>query len=475
MSSTFHASTIDARVLASLGEAQRQPYWLDDPDAPQPHPALTEAIQCDLLVVGGGFSGLWTALLAKEADPSADVVLVEGERIGWAATGRNGGFVSSSLTHGLPNGIDRFPDEMRTLVRLGDENLAAIEDTLERYSIDADWEHSGEITVATEQWQADELGDYAALAEEYGGKTELWDRERVQGEVASPTYLGGLYEPEGTAIVNPAKLAWGLAEAAKGLGVRLYEHTRVTGLESDGTGMRATAGYGSVKAGKVALATNIFPNLIKRTRLYVVPVWDYVLMTEPLSQGQLTDIRWPRRQGIGDAGNQFHYYRLTADNRILWGGYDAIYNFGNGLDSRHEHRPESFSRLAGHFFTTFPQLEGLRFSHAWGGAIDTSTRFCAFWGQAFQNRVAYVMGYTGLGVGATRFGGQVMLDLLDGRPTERTALKMVRSKPIPFPPEPFRYAGIQATRWSLDRADQTHGKRNLWLRSLDKLGLGFDS
>ncbi len=475
MTSTFHASTADSQVLASLAEAKHEPYWLDDPAAPELAASLTEPITCDLLVVGGGFTGLWTALLAKEADPSLDVVLVEGERIGWAATGRNGGFVSSSLTHGLPNGVDRFPDEMRQLIRMGDENLAAIEDTLARYSIDADWEHSGDLSVATESWQVDELAQYRTLAEEYGAKVELWDQQRTQAEVASPTYLGGLYEAEGTAIVNPAKLAWGLADAARSLGVRIYEHTKVTGLDSDASKIRATTAYGSVQAARVALATNIFPSLVKRARLYVVPVWDYVLMTEPLSRGQLTDIGWPRRQGIGDAGNQFHYYRLTQDNRILWGGYDAIYNYANGLDRRHEHRPESYSKLAGHFFTTFPQLEGLRFSHVWGGAIDTSTRFCAFWGQAYQNKVAYVMGYTGLGVGATRFGAQVMLDLLDGRETERTALKFVQSKPIPFPPEPFRYAGIQATRWSLDKADQTGGKRNLWLRSLDRLGLGFDS
>ena len=198
-------------------------------------------------------------------------------------------------------------------------------------------------------------------------------------------------------------------------------------------------------------------------------------MTEPLTPQLLADVGWQRRQGIGDAGNQFHYYRLTKDNRILWGGYDAIYNFGNGLGRHHENRPESYARLAGHFFTTFPQLRGIGFSHLWGGAIDTSTRFCAFWGQAYAGKVAYVMGYTGLGVGATRFGAQVMLDLLDGRRTERTELTMVKSRPIPFPPEPFRYVGVQATRWSIDRADRKAGHRNLWLRSLDRLGLGFDS
>ena len=139
-----------------------------------------------------------------------------------------------------------------------------------------------------------------------------------------------------------------------------------------------------------------------------------------------------------------------------------------------ESRPETWAKLSEHFFTTFPQLEGVTFTHVWGGAIDTCSRFCAFWGKAFGGRVAYVLGYTGLGVGSTRFGAEVMLDLLDGKRSRATELEFVRQKPIPFPPEPFRFAGIQATRWSMDREDKT-GKRNLWLKTLDRMGLGFDS
>ena len=464
-----------ASIRASLKDAQPASFWLDDPEAPEPRPQLAEHLHCDLLVVGGGFTGLWTALLAKEEDPSLDVVLVEGERIGWAATGRNGGFVSSSLTHGLPNGVDRFADEMPTLLRMGDENLDAMEETIARYGIDAQWEHNGELTAAYEQWQVDELGHYVEQGKEYGVDIELWDAQRMQEEVHSPTYLGGLHEPHGIALVNPARLAWGLATAAESLGVRIFERSKVTGLAEEGGQMVASTGYGQVQAPKVALATNIFPNLVRRARSYVIPVWDYVLMTEPLSPQQMDSIGWRHRQGIGDGGNQFHYYRLSSDNRILWGGYDAIYHFSNGMGEELAQRPESFVRLAEHFFTTFPQLDGLRFSHTWGGAIDTSTRFCALWGQAYGGKVSYVLGYTGLGVGATRFGAQVMLDHLHGRRTERTELQMVRKKPVPFPPEPVKSAGVQLTRWSIARADRQQGKRNLWLRSLDRLGLGFDS
>jgi glycine/D-amino acid oxidase-like deaminating enzyme len=157
-------------------------------------------------------------------------------------------------------------------------------------------------------------------------------------------------------------------------------------------------------------------------------VYDYAMMTEPLSAAQRASIGWRRRQGVGDMGNQFHYYRLTADGRILWGGYDAVYYNGGLITSGQDQRPATFARLAGQFFETFPQLEGLRFTHTWGGVVDTCARFCVFFGTAHRGRLAYAAGYTGLGVGATRWGGNVLLDLLGGQQTERTALGMVRGK-----------------------------------------------
>ena len=299
------------------------------------------------------------------------------------------------------------------------------------------------------------------------------DQEAVRAEVASPTYLAGRWERRGTALVNPAQLAWGLARACEEAGVRIVEQTQV--LRIGRSPLRLGTVSGTIHPRQVALGTNVFPSLVKRIRLHTVPVYDYVLMTEPLNAAQKASIGWAHRQGIGDSANQFHYYRLSVDDRILWGGYDAIYRFGGRVRDRYDQRPATSRTLARHFFQTFPQLEGLRFSHAWGGPVDTCTRFCAFFGTTHGGDVAYATGFTGLGVGATRFGAQVMLDLLAGEDTERTRLEMVRTKPLPFPPEPLASIGIQATRWSLDRADQNAGRRNLWLRTLDRLGLGFDS
>ncbi|MYQ36977.1 Glycine/D-amino acid oxidase (deaminating) [Streptomyces sp. LamerLS-316] len=460
----------------SLSDARPLAYWLDDPGKPEALPALTRDERCDLLVVGGGYSGLWTALIAKERDPGRDVVLIEGHEVGWAASGRNGGFCAASLTHGLANGLERWPDEIGKLEELGVRNLDAIEAAVARYSLDCDFERTGEIDVATQPHQLDELREWHRRTEGLGlGGLEFLDRDRMRAEVDSPTFLGGLLDRHGVAMLHPAKLAWGLKEACLGLGVRIYENTRGLELVRSGAGTAVRTPYGRVFARDVALGTNIFPSLVRRVRPYTVPVYDYALMTEPLSADQLASIGWKNRQGLGDSANQFHYFRLSADNRILWGGYDAVYPYGGRLNSALDQRPETFLKLAGQFFECFPQLSGVRFSHAWGGAIDTCSRFSAFFGTAHRGRVAYAAGYTGLGVGATRFGAEVMLDLLGGRETERTALGMVRSKPMPFPPEPFAWTGIALTKRSLARADSHGGRRDLWLRTMDRLGLGFDS
>ncbi len=464
-------------ALDAIADAELYPYWYDDVDAPDSNPTLVRGETCDLCVVGGGYTGLWTAIIAKEREPSRDVVLIDAAEVGSAASGRNGGFMESSLTHGTANGQSRFPDEIELLEQLGLANLDEIEAAIARYAIDCDYERTGVIDVATaadSPGYVDELRDEAELLERLGQEVRWLDAEAMRAEVASPTYVGGLWRIGRAALVDPARLVWGLKAAAERLGVRIYEDTRATGLERDGAGVVVATPLAAVRAARVALATNAFKPLLRRLRHYIVPVYDYCMVTEPLTPSQLDSVGWPRRQGLSDIANQFHYYRLTEDNRILWGGYDAVYYWRGRVASELESRPETWATLSRHFFTTFPQLTGVRFSHIWGGAIDTCSRFCVFWGTALSGQVAYALGYTGLGVATSRFGAEVMLDLLDKRSSVATSTDFVRHKPLPFPPEPFRFAGIQATRWSLAREDRT-GRRNLWLRTLDRLGLGFDS
>jgi glycine/D-amino acid oxidase-like deaminating enzyme len=460
---------------AAFADASTRPYWLDRPIAPQRRPPLSADTTCDLAIVGGGFTGLWAALLAKEEDPSRDVVILEGDAIAEGASGRNGGFVEASLTHGLENGLSRFPDEIEELERLGRENMAGLEAFLDRHGIDAAYEKNGMLVVAREPHEEQELAAHVGDLRRFGYDAEYLGLDRVRQEVDSPTFRGALWQRTSSAIVDPAKLAWGLAGVAQSQGVRIHEGSRVTELRDVPGGIELRTAGTTLRARRVILATNGFPPLVRSIRRYVVPVYDYVLVTEPLSAAQHKAIGWRNRQGIGDATNQFHYYRPTEDGRILWGGYDAIYHFRNGVSPRLEQRFETFDLLSRHFFETFPQLEGLRFSHRWAGVIDTSSRFCVMFGTGMSGKLSYAVGYTGLGVAASRFGAQVALDLADGKQTERTRLRFVRQKPIPFPPEPLRYIGIQLTRRALARADRNQGRRGLWLRTLDRFGLGFDS
>ena len=467
----FETQAPDADVVTqSLRNTRLSCFWIDDIAATaQRYPALAGATRTDDLVVGGGYAGLWTAIKLKTLHPERRVTLIEAKQVGWAASGRNGGFCEASITHGEANARSRWPDEAELLHNMGLENLDAIEQFISEHDLDVDFERTGQLTVANEEYQLAELSETSQ-------HVIRLDQAEVTQRIHSPTFLGGEFAPRENANVHPAKLAAELARYAHSIGVEIAEQTRATHLSKTQSGqLVCLTPLGPINAERVALCTNVFPSLLKRYRFHTVPVYDYVLMTEPLTQQQLDSIGWHGREGLADMANQFHYSRLTADNRVLWGGYDAVYHPGAKIRSAYEDNISSHRKLASHFFTTFPQLSDVSFSHRWAGVIDTSTRFCAFFGEGYAGKVQYVAGFTGLGVGATHFAADVIVDRLEGRKTARTQLQMVQQTPLPFPPEPLASIGIQATRWSLNRADHHHGKRNLLLKTLDALGLGFDS
>jgi len=465
----------DERDRRAVADAERRPFWTDRLAPRAPEPPLERAVDADLCIVGGGFTGLWAALHAKADDPDRDVVVLEARRAGAGASGRNGGFVDRSLTHGLENGLARFADEIDLLERLGGENLRGLVADVERHGIECDLELTGEVTPVIAPYQDAWPADAAGLLERHGYDVEVLDGPAMRAEVDSPLFRGGLWIKDSGGVLDPGKLTDGLRAAALRQGVVVHEHTEGASLRDAGERLVVTTQRGAVRARRVLLATSAFPPLVRAIRRYVAPVYDYALVTEPLSNAQRAAVGWRRRQGLSDAANQFHYYRLTADDRVLWGGFDAVYRFGGPVrDDLDDHEP-TFARLSQHFFATFPQLDGLRFTHRWGGAIDTCSRFSVFFGTAHGGRVAYAVGYTGLGVAASRFGARVALDLLDRRDTEATRSRFVRTRPVPFPPEPLRTAVIQLTRNRLAAADRREGRRGLWLGALDRLGLGFDS
>jgi len=455
-------------------------YWLRDPapaDAADPPLVAGERHEVDIAIVGGGFTGLWTALSLTDTDPGLRVVVLEMETVAFGASGRNGGFCEASLTHGLANGIRHFPEDLERLEREGIENLQALIAFTREHGIDCDLEETGTIAFADQAYQVDEFRAWVDEAAEYGEDLIFLDREAAQAEVHSPLWQAGLYRPPGRDImVDPVKLCRGLARVARERGVRIHERTRVTGLQRRAGGVLvSTAGGATMIAAQVVVATSAYSGWLRRLSSVFVPVYDYALVSAPLTPDQRASIGWSGRQGLSDANNQFHYFRLTADDRILWGGYDAVHYFGSRVDPALDRRPQTFERLEAQFVRAFPQLAGLGFPYRWGGAIDTTSRFTVTFGQTMGGRVTYALGYTGLGVGASRWAAGVVRDFILRPNEDRLRLRMVDSAPVPFPPEPLRSVAVETVRRELDRADRNQGRRGIILQTLDALGIGFDS
>ncbi len=463
------------------GQADAPPaggsYWYTTGDPGPVRPPVRGTIRADVAIIGAGFTGLWTAIQLLDTEPSLRVVVLEADRVGWGASGRNGGFCASSLTHGLANALLHYPDELDILEREGVANLAALVAFVRSEGIDCELEATGSLDVAVAPHEAEDLRDHVELAARHGVRLELLDREAIQATVHSPRWLAGVRAgPERNVMVNPARLAWGLAGSAERRGAVVAEHSRVVALHRHARGVRAEIdGGGVVDAAHVVVATSAYSGWIRRLVPLFVPVYDYVLVTEPLSSSQQASIGWRGREGMSDAGNQFHYFRQTADNRILWGGYDAIYHPGNRVDPAHDQRPDTFEALARHFVDAFPQLDGIRFEHRWGGAIDTTTRFTVTFGELLGGRVHYALGYTGLGVGASRWAAGIVRDRLLRPDSPLLRLRFVNSPPFPIPPEPARTPVVELMRREVIRADAESGRRSLILRTLDALGIGFDS
>ena len=488
-------------------------YWLAGP-TPHPRVPARGRIVCDVAIVGGGLTGLWTAIRLAQADPTLRIVVLEQAFVGFGASGRNGGFCDASLVHGRSNGELHVPDEVDLLERLGRDNLAELVAFVRAHAIDCDLEETGTITVADQAFQAIELSEWVERENARGEHLVFLDRAAVQAEIHSPIWQAGvLAGPEDTVLLDPVKLSRGLARVASELGVVIHEGTRVRALERIPRGVRLRTtdwaperdepfdlartlglafdpatlidrirgtemdrGNGAeIEAGHVVVATSAYSGWYPPLNPLFVPVYDYILVSDPLSPEQRAAIGWAGRQGLSDANNQFHYFRLTADDRILWGGYDAVYHRGNGVGPRYDLRPATFARLEGHFFRAFPQLAGLRFPYRWGGAIDTTSRFSVTFGQTMGGRVIHALGYTGLGVGASRWAAGVVRDFIVDPGSDLLRLEFVRGGPFPFPPEPVRSIAVGLVRHELDRADRNEGRRGLLLRSLDALGIGFDS
>jgi glycine/D-amino acid oxidase-like deaminating enzyme len=454
---------------------ERSCYWLAARSRAA-DPPLDGRHEADVAIVGAGFTGLWTATFLKAMEPRLEVVVLEQQTAAYGASGRNAGMVGESIDHSDALAVAHFGrEEAGRLTGLGRENLDAMLGFLEQRGITCDLERTGTLHVALAPSHVEELRAADACARELGiHHLRLLDREQVRAEVHCDRYHGALFNPHG-AVLDPVKLTEGLKSEAARRGVRLFERTRVLAVEPSGPGVRVRSPGGEVRARKAVLATSAYSHhLLPRLRFRFIPFYDYILVSEPLTPEQRAAIGWRGRQGIADVRSFFKYYRLTADDRILWGTSEAAYYRGNRVDETCDHSERHYRELRESFRRHFPALGDLEFPYAWGGAICATTRFTPFFGSAAGGRVLYGLGYTGHGLATTHLAGRILAHMALERASPLLDLEMVRRKPFPYPPEPLRSLAVTAVTRALRRVD-AGGRPGLLLRCLDAMGIGLSS
>jgi glycine/D-amino acid oxidase-like deaminating enzyme len=427
-------------------------YWLAT-RPPQPGETLTGRIEADVAIIGAGFTGLWTAHFLRQLEPKLSVVVLEQGVAGYGGSGRNAGIISVCLDHSHELAVAHFgQEEADRLAQLGLQN---IEELAAFAGNECDFERTGQLHVALTPSQ---VAACRAMTH-----ARFLNAEETRAELNSPLYLGAAFV-SGGGIINPVKLVDKLRRE-----IRLFDRSPVHYLA--GNIVRTPAG--EVRARKIVLATNAYSHqFLPKLLRHFIPLFDYVLVSEPLTAEQHAAIGWRNRQGVTDGRTFFNYYRLTADNRVLWGTSEARYYPRNRVDEACDHSEWHYRSLRESFDRHFPHLAGLKWEYAWGGPIAATTRLTPFFG--VSGNIFYALGYTGHGIGSTRVAGKILAHMVLAKPSELLNLSMVRRVPFPYPPEPIRSWAVGAVTAALRRVDAGE-KPGLLLRVLEGLGIGFSS
>jgi glycine/D-amino acid oxidase-like deaminating enzyme len=424
-----------------------RPWWIDDAGLGVVADPLSGSAAADVVVVGGGFTGLWSALALREREPSLDVAVVEAEFCGCGPSGRNGGFVHGYWSS-LPTSRELFGAERALeLARAGDRIIPGMAAFLDAHDEDA-WLHTGgllEISAAPGQDAA--IAHGAAVARELGVPEEAveLDHAEVAARCASPVFRNGVLYRDG-ATVHPGRLVRALRNAVLDAGIRLYERSPVTRIETDPTSpasARVNTALGSIRADAVVVATNAWMTGWRPVANRVTNMGSWVVLTEPAPEA-LAAIGWTGHEALTDGRTFLHYFRTTDDGRVLMGAGAGQIGFAGHIDDRFFADGSTHRRAEAGLRRLLPGLSDVRVERSWGGPIDVSADRLPFFGS--HGRLHFGVGYTGNGVGPSWLGGQILASLALGREDEWTTLPLVGRRPRPLPPEPFRYVGGRAIR-----------------------------
>ncbi len=421
-----------------MGSFQEKSFWLSTRQYIPSQP-LDHDLKVDVAIIGGGFTGLSTAYHLLKFSPGIRVALLEAEVIGFGASGRNAGFNMTLFGLTLSLTALRFgKSKAREAHHYMERAVDTVRDLVHELSIDCDYEHPGFLRVATSEKYKARIQHEIEIAHKLGLEGIEWmEKEEVQSQVSSPMFLGAWWEPR-CGLLNPAKLAWGWKDVITRMGVSVYEQTPVIEIAKHaGTpAIVARTPGGSIFAERLVLATNAYSHLIPQIKRKQVPAFTHIVLTEPLSDYHFREIGWKNRQGIEDARNLVHYFRLTSDNRLLMGGRDISLAYGDEMDK--DENPDIFSGLEADVKRIFPVLSDIRFTHRWGGPVSVTVDMAPAIGCIGDRRLVYSLGCMGHGVSLTHLNGRTVADLILDRKTDLTDTFFVNRKTIPWPPEPIR-------------------------------------
>ncbi len=427
----------------------------------EPAPPLEGSVAADVCIVGGGYTGLWTALRLKELEPSLDVAIVEADVCGGGASGRNGGFVLSwwAKFETLKKVVG--PEEAARLAHASADAVPAIGAFCAEHGIEAGFRHDGWIWAAVNRAQ---VGSWRSVQEALDRAGEhpfdVLTADEAAARTGSSTHLTGVFERT-AATVQPAALAFGLRRLAVERGVRIHERSPMTSLESDGSATIVRTPQGAVRAGRVILAMNAWAVRFREIRRWILVVGSDIVATDPIPD-RLTGIGWTDGSCISDSRLLVHYYRTTSDGRIAFGkggGAIALHaNVGGAFEgaSRHARAVEAAFRL------TYPMLADVPVTSSWTGPIDRPRNGLPVFGALEQHpRVLYGVGYSGNGVGPSYLGGRILASLALDRKDEWSTCGLVDAHVKTFPPQPFRFLGGHVVRRAIENVEraQDHDRR----------------
>ncbi len=430
--------------------------WHETADELVPRPALEGSVDADVVIVGAGLTGLWTAYYLARRDPSLSIAVVEKDVAGFGASGRNGGWMSALFPASAAK-LAALPGSSRDaaigLERAMRASIDEVQRVVETEGIDCDFHRGGTLNFARSSTQLERARAHVVEAHAWGmtdADLRLLDPAETAKHGRATRVLGSTYTPH-CARVHPARLVRGLATVVERLGVTVYEQSPATLVEPS----RVTTDRGAVRASYVVVATEGFSAAIPgaRERHPVAPVYSLIVATEPLSDAILADIGLDDFPTFSDYRHLIIYGQRTADNRLVFGGRGAPYHLGSAVKPRFDREPRVFAKLRRTLVDLFPAVAAARFTHSWGGPLGISRDWMASVGLDQRTRIGWAGGYVGDGVTTTNLAARTLTDLITETPSELTGLPWVNHISPRWEPEPLRWLGMNAGLRAMALAD----------------------